>query len=142
MGRGAVMARIRKFEERKRAHEAFVALMGRNPTMRELADLFRVELNVARSYREACKSRYGYTFETEPSFWKSDYDPLPRVCELIYEKHKIYPTQSELALMYGVTRQRIEQVIRRFRERGVMIGLRGSTKIRWSREFIKKAESE
>ena len=122
--------------KRLRIYQKLATVNGRPPTYRELAEAWCIESGAVNSY-------LGYLARRNRALPVSIYlcqkeqvgrvrRTLPSVIAQIRSHHNIDPSASELALLYGISKQRIMQVIDALSGEGEVVRIRdGRPTIRW-----------
>lgn len=122
--------------DRLESYKALRRELGRKPTTEELGKAWGLRNpHSVTGYVNSARVRYGVTFEIKfVSRGKAEpiaLDALAEFCDKVFFDYEIRPTQSEAALYFGVTRQRIEQLARRADKRGIDLRFRPGGPIDW-----------
>ena len=128
------------YQKRLQIYQHLSAMLYRPPTYRELAVAWGVEKRTVRSYlgyltrrgRPLAVSVYLRQIEQIGRVRRT----LPSVITQIRSRHNINPSASELALLYGVSKQRLTQIIDAFLAEDEAVQVRdGRPIIRWDVEI-------
>lgn len=118
-------------KERVQKYNELCEELDRLPTKGELAKKWEIPVGRATTYINFRRRNYGEDFKTISHGvlrGKQIEFTIRKVIQEIYDRHKLLPSISELALVYGVSKQRIDQIVKKNQ-----IEVRSSRKtIRWN----------